>query len=185
MVDAGEELLSERGYGVTMLDVIERADAPRGSIYYHFPNGKEELAIQVAVKVRHEIDEFVSRTSARIPDPAPFLQRLVENHRKRLVSSSYDLGCPLMGIVASGTVESAELNRAVSDAFGTWISAIARALTDKGFTPEQADSLASLVVTGIEGCIVVGRGKRSPAPFGELSRSIPALVAAVLGADAA
>jgi hypothetical protein len=39
MVSAGEDLLGRQGYGVTMLEVVERADAPRGSIYYHFPKG--------------------------------------------------------------------------------------------------------------------------------------------------
>ena len=59
MVAAGEDLISHRGYGITMLDVIERAEAPRGSIYYHFPNGKQELAIEVAHKVGREIDVLI------------------------------------------------------------------------------------------------------------------------------
>jgi AcrR family transcriptional regulator len=179
MVAAGEELLSQRGYGVTMLDVIERADAPRGSIYYHFPNGKLELAIEVANKVRREIEVFVGRTSEKIPDPTAFLQKLLDHHRKRLVNSDYDLGCPLMGVIASGEVESPELEQAVASAFSTWIGSITDALTTKGFTRAQADQLATLVVTGVEGCIVLSRARGNPGPFVDFAKTIPMLVAGI------
>lgn len=179
MVAAGEDLLSQRGYGVTMLDVIQRADAPRGSIYYHFPNGKQELAIEVAHKVRREIEEFVGHVSAKIADPTAFLQRLIDHHRKRLVNSGFELGCPLMGVVASGEIETPELQEAVSAAFVTWIGSVAAALETKGFTAAQAGLLASLVVTGVEGSIVVSRAKGSAQPFADFSRTIPVLVAGI------
>ena len=39
------ELLGERGYGETDLrQAAARGDAPRGSIYHHFPGGKADLA---------------------------------------------------------------------------------------------------------------------------------------------
>ncbi|HEX3829446.1 MAG TPA: TetR/AcrR family transcriptional regulator [Sporichthyaceae bacterium] len=180
MVSAGEELLSHRGYGVTMLDVVERAQAPRGSIYYHFPNGKQELALDVAAKVTREVDLLVSRTALKVPDATAFLQRLVEHHCKRLIASGYELGCPLMGIIATGEAETPELAGAVDLAFSTWIGCIADALTAKGFANEPAAHLANLVVSGIEGCIMVARARRSPAPFVDLGRSIPLLVAGAL-----
>lgn len=185
MVSAGEDLLSQRGYGVTMLDVIERAEAPRGSIYYHFPNGKLELAIEVADKVRREVDELVTYHSRKIAEPIPFLQKLVDHHRKRLVNSGYELGCPLMGIITSGDIESPELQAAITAAFTVWIGAISRELVAKGLTEAQGNQLASLLVSGVEGCIVVARAKQSSVPFTDFSKSIPLLVAGVLAADAA
>jgi TetR/AcrR family transcriptional repressor of lmrAB and yxaGH operons len=135
--------------------------------------------------VTRELAEMVSRTSARLPDATAFLQRLVEGHRKRLVSSGYELGCPLMGIIATGEAESSELAAAVEEAFNSWTGSIAEALMDKGFTQAQANHVATLVVSGIEGCIMVSRAKRSPAPFVEFSRSIPMLVAGALAGLAA
>lgn len=179
MVAAGEDLLSQRGYAVTMLDVIERADAPRGSIYYHFPNGKQELAIEVAHKVRREIEEFVAHVSGKLADPVAFLQKLLDHHRKRLVNSEYALGCPMMGVVASGETETPELAEAVAAAFSTWIGSIAKALQSKGFTAAQSNQLASLVVTGVEGCIVLARAKNSPQPFADFSKTLPVLVAGI------
>ena len=179
MVAAGEDLLSHRGYGVTMLDVIQRADAPRGSIYYHFPNGKTELAIEVAHKVGREVEEYVARTSGKIADPVAFLQRLLDNHRKRLINSDYELGCPLMGVVASGEVESPELEQAVAGAFTSWIGSISEALKTKGFTAAQANQLASIFVSGVEGCVVVSRASGTPQAFVDFAKTIPLLVAGI------
>lgn len=183
MVSAGEDLLSHRGYGVTLLDVIERADAPRGSIYYHFPNGKQELALEVAEKVRAEVQGYVAATARKVAEPAPFLQRMVEHHRKRLVTSGFTLGCPLMGIVITGDAESAELDAAIAAAFTAWVSAIASALEGKGLTAAQGAQLATMVVMGVEGAIVLARAQRSGDPFAELSRSIPVLLAGILASD--
>jgi TetR/AcrR family transcriptional repressor of lmrAB and yxaGH operons len=179
MVSAGEDLLSHRGYGVTLLDVIERADAPRGSIYYHFPNGKQELALEVAAKVRAEVQAFVASVARRIDDPVAFLQRMIEHHRKRLVSSGYVLGCPLMGIVITGDVESPELEAAIAAAFTAWVSSIAAALEGKGLAAAPSRQLATMTVIGVEGAIVLARAQRSGEPFAELSRTIPALVRAL------
>jgi TetR/AcrR family transcriptional repressor of lmrAB and yxaGH operons len=180
MIIAGEDLLAQRGYAVTMLDVIERAGAPRGSIYYHFPNGKAELALEVATKLAGDIESFVAAVSARQPDPAQFLQRLIDHHRKRLAGSSFELGCPMMGLVAGGEIDSPELEAAVAQTFTTWTAAIAAALVAKGLPAAASGRLASMTVTGIEGCIVISRAKRSPQPFVDFSRWIPIMVDGVL-----
>jgi hypothetical protein len=132
--------------------------------------------------VRREVGELVTYYSRKIAEPVPFLQKLVDFHRKRLTNSGYELGCPLMGIVTSGDIEAPELQAAVTEAFGVWIGAISRELTAKGLPEAQANSLALLTVTGIQGSIVVARARQSVAPFVEFSKSIPLLVSGVLAA---
>ena len=179
MVAAGEDLLSHRGYGVTMLDVVADADAPRGSIYYHFPGGKPELVVEIADKVRREVEAFVASVARKVDDPAAFLKRLVEHHRKRLATSNFTLGCPLMGVVVTGEASSPELAEAVDRAFTAWVDAIAAALASKGFDAESSHRLATVTVVGVEGAIVLARGRRSTEPFAELSRALPLLVEAM------
>ena len=46
LVEAAATLFEERGYHAAGVKaILERAGAPRGSFYFHFPGGKEELAI--------------------------------------------------------------------------------------------------------------------------------------------
>ena len=47
MVQAARQLIRERGYHATAFsDVLELSGAPRGSVYFHFPGGKTQLAIE-------------------------------------------------------------------------------------------------------------------------------------------
>lgn len=176
MIDAGQDLLSSRGYGMTMLDVIEKAQAPRGSIYYHFPDGKEELAVEVARKTAAEITGLVAARSRRHPGTVEFLQALVDHHARRVVGSRFTEGCPLVGITTSAEGDSPQLAAAVRDGFDDWVNAIAAALAERGIPGEPGSQLATTVVAGIEGAIVLSRAARTRAPLDRFRASIPALV---------
>src|SRR6202042_3748637 len=44
MVDSAVVLLAQRGFqGASFSEVLAHSQAPRGSIYHHFPDGKEQL----------------------------------------------------------------------------------------------------------------------------------------------
>ena len=48
MVESATRLFMAQGYAATGLkQIIEEGEAPRGSLYFHFPGGKEELAVAV------------------------------------------------------------------------------------------------------------------------------------------
>ena len=49
LLNGARQLLAEKGYaGMELRDVAERGNAPRGSIYHHFPGGKRQLAAEAA-----------------------------------------------------------------------------------------------------------------------------------------
>ncbi len=56
MVQAAASLLGERGLaGASFSGVLERGDAPRGSIYHHFPDGKDALAAEAIALVCDQV----------------------------------------------------------------------------------------------------------------------------------
>ena len=179
MVDAGTALLARRGYGITMLEVVKEAGAPRGSIYYHFPDGKEELAIAAAAKTGSELSHLVQVMARRNPEIADFLCALVDHHTKRLVASGYSEGCPLLGVTVSAGSDSPALRESAASAFEVWVGAIAGVLREKGLEESVADQLASTTIAAIEGSIVLARAARRREPLDRFKGLLPALVAAL------
>ena len=48
MIEATALLLRQRGYhGTSLNDILNASGAPRGSLYFHFPGGKDQLVIEV------------------------------------------------------------------------------------------------------------------------------------------
>ena len=177
MIDAGGELLSRRGYGrVTMIEVIDRAEAPRGSIYHHFPGGKEELAIKVAAKVGEDTVRLVDWAAERTCSPEAFLLLQIHQHRRRVEASDFTLGCPLVGILANACTESGALRTAVADVLSSWTTAVAQGLAFKGTPAAVARRAATTFVAGVEGAIIMSRASHSTAPFHVLADTVPALL---------
>jgi TetR/AcrR family transcriptional repressor of lmrAB and yxaGH operons len=69
MIESAVTLLALHGLaGTAFRGVVERSGAPRGSIYHHFPNGKDQL-LEAAIEVggatargaRHNLDRHRRR----------------------------------------------------------------------------------------------------------------------------
>src|SRR5437868_5960237 len=100
MVAAALELFGRRGYHATAFsDVVEAGNVPRGSIYFHFPGGKEELARAVSEAAAVEIIGLCDAAAATSDGPADYVRALVEIVAKRLESTGYERGCAVATMV--------------------------------------------------------------------------------------
>ena len=60
MVEATARLLQLRGYyGTSLNDILEASGAPRGSLYFHFPGGKDQLVLEATRKTVDEVTELL------------------------------------------------------------------------------------------------------------------------------
>src|SRR5260370_1980911 len=94
LLEGAGRLLAERGYaGMELRDVAERGDAPRGSIYHHFPGGKAQLAAEAAeldgVRIRIGIERSLVERGLR-----ETLAMFGEIFRKRAADDPGRIGCP-------------------------------------------------------------------------------------------
>ena len=67
MVVAARDLFREHGYvGTALSDVLEASDAPRGSVYFHFPGGKEELGTEVVLAHIADMNSLINHAALRV-----------------------------------------------------------------------------------------------------------------------
>jgi TetR/AcrR family transcriptional repressor of lmrAB and yxaGH operons len=170
MIDSAVVLLGRDGYGSTSFSaVLEHSGAPRGSIYHHFPGGKDEL-IDAAV------DRVTERTLAGLATltgrPAETIaEAFARGWRRILEADDCRSGCPIMAVATAADVEPA-LGRAVERAFARWRSALADTLVAGGVAEERAPDVAAFLLAAYEGALLLARAQRSLAVFDAVDAQI-------------
>jgi TetR/AcrR family transcriptional repressor of lmrAB and yxaGH operons len=166
MVTAARQLIRERGYHATALsDVLELSAAPRGSVYFHFPGGKTQLAAEAAQAFASEQAGMIERAAEGSDSAAELISAYVTRTRENLIKSNYTQGCTIAPLVLEGASESELLAHAGSAAFSVIIESLAFQFARFGMDRASARELAEVVVSGVEGALVTARAFRSPAPF--------------------
>jgi TetR/AcrR family transcriptional repressor of lmrAB and yxaGH operons len=166
MVVAARRLFREHGYlGTALSDVVTESAAPRGSIYFHFPGGKEELATEVTLLHASDRIAQINRAAATTTTAAQLIEAFMGRERDDLIASDYREGCAVAPIVLESTPASDQLSDATRRAFQDLIVTLAARFTEKGLPHEKAVQLATNVWTGVEGALILSRVLRSREPF--------------------
>jgi len=177
MIQAASELFGQRGYHATAFsDVIEESGAPRGSIYFHFPGGKHELAREVIARAGDEIEETVAGAASQAGDPAALIRALAEVMVQRFEGSDYRHGCSIATMVLELAPYDEELTLEFDKVFSRWRDAMVDRFEAWGVVRRRGVVLADLVMSGLEGALVVSRAARSSEPFW---RTVDALISVV------
>ena len=173
MIQSAALLFRENGYsGTGFRDVIEHSGAPRGSIYHHFPGGKEQLAAETVAWAAGVIERRIAR-AAHSGDPIAALSIFVDSWREVLEDSNFRAGCPIVAVAAEADAGSTATD-AASAAFTRWQDLIARTLLDAGVSRTDARRLATTVVAAIEGAILLCRARRDIRPLRDVHRALEA-----------
>lgn len=179
MVVAARRLFREHGYlGTALSDVVTESAAPRGSIYFHFPGGKEELATEVTLLHASDRIAQINRAAAATTSAAQLIEIFMGSERDDLVASDYREGCAVAPIVIESTPASDQLSDATRRAFQDLIATLAARFTEKGLPHDGAAQLATNVWTSVEGALILSRVLRSTEPF---DQAIALLTAAADG----
>ena len=178
MIAAAEDLFRRRGYVATALtDVVEASGTPRGSIYFHFRGGKEELAVSVTERVGALLEETVEEAAAGAASAGDIPRRLADTFAHNMTSSGYELGCPLAPISLETAPASEVLRDACAAAFQRWSNRLAEHYTRHGVPQRRARVLAVLTISSLEGALILARVEESITPLTEAAEELAAVVA--------
>jgi AcrR family transcriptional regulator len=179
MVFSTAQLIRRDGVVATGLrDVVAHAEAPRGSLQHYFPGGKEQLVNEaVGWAGRYaggRIDRFLAGMSR--PAPSKLFAAMARQWTDEFRTVGFGQGCP----VAAATVDSsssAESTRgAVADAFAAWRRPVARALADMGVPVRKAAAAATLMISALEGAILIARAEQDVRALTTVARELGPLL---------
>jgi AcrR family transcriptional regulator len=182
MIQSAALLFRERGIeGTALVDVLEHSGAPRGSVYHHFPGGKQQLAEEAT----QWAGEFMSAGLAAAlehDDPIAAIDAFAQLWTGILEQSDYETGCPIVAAALEGNRAPAARARAAA-AFNSWEQLLVDALTRREIDPDRARSIATLVIASIEGAVVLARAQQSVEPLKRVARELRALAIDLLPQD--
>lgn len=181
MIVHAADLIGRDGVpGTSIGDVLTASSAPRGSIYHHFPGGKSELMTEA---VRYAGDFISSRIAgSREGSAADSVASIGDVWRKMLVNTDFQRGCPVLAGGLARRVEPAVADEA-DEIFGRWRRQIASRLVYEGVDDARADSLANLIISGVEGAVSVSITQRSVEPLDLVISELARLCESAVVAD--
>ncbi len=178
MVRSAGILLREKGFTATgMREIAAHADAPRGSLQHYFPDGKQQVVTEAMAWVTDQVTAPLTRAAAADPPvaAAELVAKSFRYWRRALERSNYFDGCPIVTTVTHAAANDG-LRTAAAAAFGAWRTALAQGLRRGGLTKLRADRTAALVISALEGAIVVARAERDLAAFDAVAVELKAYV---------
>jgi AcrR family transcriptional regulator len=175
MLISAAEVLRERGAaGVTIDEVLARSGAPRGSVYHHFPEGRNQILSEALQYAGEAITEVIDE--AAVNGGMFLVRKFVVFWEELLVESDFAAGCPVVAAAIASAHDEPQLTTVAGTIFRHWRDALTRAFVADGFEDTDAASLAITCIASLEGAVVLCRSTRSVDPLRDVAAQLEFLI---------
>jgi AcrR family transcriptional regulator len=163
LIDSAATLFRRQGYAATGLNqILGEAGVKPGSLYHHFPQGKQQLAAAVVDTAGSGIEQLLRRFLASGRSVADIVDRWIDLLVAGLAGDQRD-GCPVEPIATESVNASPAVRAASARAFKSWCEAIEERLRADGWSAPEANRVALAVISLIEGALILSRIAGDPA----------------------
>jgi len=154
-------LFHQQGYhGTGLAQVLAESGAPKGSFYFHFPGGKEQLAVEAVHAASATVEALIADAAKRASDAPDVVRRAGAAIARWMEESDFQQGCAVATLAAEAAATSPPLRKACQTAYARWRRLLAQALCQHGIPRARARELATLTVAAIEGATLIARTER-------------------------
>lgn len=164
MVESAAALIGSQGLNATSFsEVVAESGSPRGSIYFHFPGGKRELATDAIRLTSEQILSHMRTFSGGTP--AEVLAHFVGLFQHVVGATDGAAGCAVAGVTIDVPASDKELLDVARDAFHSWSAFLAGKLIEAGIKKKRASEIGVLTVASVEGALILCRAEGGSAPL--------------------
>lgn len=181
MLEATADLLQKQGYaGTGLAEILEASGAPRGSLYFHFPGGKEQLASEALAANGREWLQRFEAIGGTTRDPGEAIDAACAMLAEELETSAWQLGCPIATVALEAAHASEPIRATCAAHFAALEDLVVKMLEGHGVPHEIAVVAATLGVSAIEGALLLARVQRSRAPLDRVAFALRAQISALV-----
>ncbi|WHY77827.1 TetR/AcrR family transcriptional regulator [Neobacillus sp. WH10] len=177
LIKTASRLFQLQGYHATGLNQITKeSGAPKGSLYYHFPEGKEQLAIESVQLTKKFVSEQIFNSLNKTPDPVKAIQNLIEEMAEHFQKKGRKGGVPIASVALETALISEPLREACQSAYTNFQAIFTQKLVQSGFEEKRAKDLGVVINSMIEGAFLISFTTGNSEPLHLVAKQIPVVL---------
>ena len=155
-------LLARQGlHGTSFAAILAETGAPRGSLYHHFPTGKDELVAAAVDEAGKVLRDALAGASGK--PAAAVVEHFLAIWRAVLTRGECDAGCAVLAVTIEGALP--ELRARAAATFQSWSTLLGDLLTQGNLPRKQAQAMAVTMIAAVEGAVALSRAVGNAKPF--------------------
>ncbi|MGA5544867.1 TetR/AcrR family transcriptional regulator [Mycobacterium sp. NPDC051198] len=172
MIRQAALLFRGQGYAATgVREIVEKAGTRRGVIYHHFPRGKAELAEEVLAVTDDVVGAAIEAVCAE-QTPSAAMHAILGGAKLVMSGGGYPPGCPVAAIALGAGPDDASLLDATRNVFRHWQAPFQDCLRRNGFDESDSANLATLMIAGMEGALILCRVEGTMDPLDRVAAAL-------------
>jgi TetR/AcrR family transcriptional regulator, lmrAB and yxaGH operons repressor len=170
-------LFQKNGYHATGLnEIIKESATPKGSLYYHFPNGKEELAAATIKLMGDTIKHHIEEELAKNNDPVQAIKEYILNLARKFNERDQENYFSISLLALETVTISESLRKTCIEVYDLWKDIYYQKLVSSGFSSEKATELSLILQLMIEGAITISLIRNDTTMLVAAAEKIPILL---------
>ena len=170
------DLLEKQGYhGTGLNEIVKQSGAPKGSLYYYFPEGKEQIAAEAVLQAGQATAERI-RAGLVQGSASDAIHNFILLIAENVERSGFVAGGPLTAVAMETATTSQRINLACREAYAMLQSAFEEKLLESGFSTRKAAELGTFITASIEGGIILSRTSHTADPLRVVAKQLKLLL---------
>lgn len=177
ILDTAAGLFQRQGYHATgMNQILAEGKAPKGSMYFHFPGGKEQLAAEAVERSSAEFSRRIDAVLEATTTPAEAVAIAAAGLADGLIESGYTTGCPIAMVALETASTSEPVRESCRAGYQVWIDRLSERMRAAGIAADTAEQLAVTAIASLEGALLLARVRRDVAPLHTVATQLASLI---------
>ena len=166
-------LLEKQGYPATGLnEIVKESGAPKGSLYYYFPDGKEQIVSEAVSFAGHILVQRMRSELAKVENPMQSLYEYIMRLADKIEEKHFTAGNPLTIVSVEAAGASERISQACREVYDQIEAVLKEKMACCGLPKAEAAEQARLTLASLEGGIILSRIHRTADPLRSIAHHL-------------